>query len=285
MTTIQDSLQAIQEYNPKAHVYLRVVGEGSNQYLKAEKIGWFGRILMWFGCSSANISKIARFVHLNIDKLCSSTLIDLKDNDNALGKLAFRLNKYNKQHPKNIEFLVEKINDVYARVRFSFLKTTAIVYNKPAFIHPQMNTPVSVTLAPVLTSPPTTSQSQLLNPIPSPSNSPKLTHFVIGTPIAALPNTLSQTNGSTAIQEALKEFRENRLSIANAAYYLFKGGDKYSPCPPQNFFSYAETDLNKIKALIAKSYKFPDVLQALVSEITLDEITDFSKFATSTPPT
>lgn len=108
MNRIEKSQLAIQQCNPKDHIFLRVVGEGCNQYLKAEKIGWFGRILMWFGCSSANMCKVARFIHSNIECLCSSTIIDLKDNENAFGKLNFRLHKYSNRHPKKIAHLIGK---------------------------------------------------------------------------------------------------------------------------------------------------------------------------------
>lgn len=170
MNNIQDSLQAIQQYNPKEHVYLRVVGEGDNQYLKAEKIGWFGRILMWFGCSNANMSKVARFVHNNINKLCTAGVIDLKDNENALGKLNFKLHKYSKRHPKKIEPLVEKISLVYTRTRFALLNPHGVNTSTSTYTLPTHHlAPISLSLrnptatVPAATTSTITSHARILN--------------------------------------------------------------------------------------------------------------------------
>lgn len=62
MTTIKNTdINAILEYYPANHIYLKIVGKGDDRHLEAVKVNWLGRFWMWVGFSNASIQKIATY--------------------------------------------------------------------------------------------------------------------------------------------------------------------------------------------------------------------------------
>ncbi len=86
-------LAAIQTMNPSQHLYLEVVEQGGQQYLKCTKKSWLGRLWMWLGFSSASFSKVANYI--------------LKE------KNAFEQPQY--AHQINFEILVSKAQTYHQR--------------------------------------------------------------------------------------------------------------------------------------------------------------------------
>src|SRR5690348_1869228 len=89
MSRIENSLQAIKSYDPKGGVFLRISDSGSGQYLEAVRLSWFGRLLIWLGCSNASMEKIARFLARNIEALCRT-----EPSSFALGGLIKKVEKF-----------------------------------------------------------------------------------------------------------------------------------------------------------------------------------------------
>lgn len=115
MTNINLSLSAIQNYKTEKNIYLRVVGKGKEQRLEAVKQNWFGRLLMWLGCSSSSMSKVIKFLNFNMHSLCAVGKIDLENKGSALGKLVKKTELYDKRHPGKLNTLVNNIVTVYTQ--------------------------------------------------------------------------------------------------------------------------------------------------------------------------
>lgn len=102
MTHIDDSLQALQDFDPAAHKYLYVCGDGTNQFLEARTVGFLGRIWQWIciklGCSNASLAKVAAYVAKNAAQLMPPLSSDAAACDRLLDKLV----KYDKNHPNQI---------------------------------------------------------------------------------------------------------------------------------------------------------------------------------------
>jgi len=110
---IDKSLQAIQLCtNPKKDLmYLKVIGEGSNQYLTLEKISWFGRILIKLGIHCLTnffFKKVADYVNSNISHLCQHAKYPYQID--GLSRLAGRIEKFNNRNSKKLQSTVIKIN-------------------------------------------------------------------------------------------------------------------------------------------------------------------------------
>lgn len=117
LQAINDSIRAIQDCNPKDHKYLKVVGSGAGQHLEVVQKNWFGRLLMWLGCTNACMKKVIHFVGGHISTL---TLAAGKNDDAKLKLIALvgKITKYNDKHgkPKKFASVVDHIKKVSARL-------------------------------------------------------------------------------------------------------------------------------------------------------------------------
>lgn len=269
MNNIHDSLQAIQQYNPKDNVYLRVIGEGSNQYLKAEKIGWFGRILMWFGCSSASFGKVARFMYINIENLCSAGVIDLRKHDNALAKLVQRVTKYDSAHPARIKHEAAIIS---AQFKFAVVEAqnNNISINQanasnPAFSN-STNSVVSYT--------PSLNVAATRKAPPTKTSAPM-------TPTQAVPMTPQAVSISPErIEECINEYEKVSDDISIVVSYLInKSWNKGVQEPTPAEFTLAAEGLKKVKELIQECSKDNKALTALFNAMTPKEIKNLLLFS------
>lgn len=140
MNNIENSVLAIKQSCPKSGIYLRVVGKGNDQCLQAVKINWFGRLLMWLGCSNASMAKVAKFLHQNIGALTNSKLLDVQDEQNPLGKLLARAKKFDQNHPAKISHLIGKITSTYTSARSQSQQTQVTSSNTPSTPPPAVAT-------------------------------------------------------------------------------------------------------------------------------------------------
>lgn len=153
MNNLSLNVTAIQKFNTREGIFLRVMGEGTNQYLKAEKISWFGRILMWFGCSTASMRKVACFLYKHIHTLSHEGSFDLNDPKNSLGNLVQRVQKYDQSHPSRIQYYACTITSAYNDARIAQKRISTI--STPLTSQPA-NTPVSQPATTPLVSNPST---------------------------------------------------------------------------------------------------------------------------------
>lgn len=115
MNRIEASILALQNYKPEQGVYLRVVGKGTSQRLEAVKMNWFGRLLMWCGCSNASMKKLANFVYQNISELTAKA--QSGNQVEHLGKLIDRVKKYARNHPSKIGSQIHHIETTFAQYK------------------------------------------------------------------------------------------------------------------------------------------------------------------------
>lgn len=114
---MNESIAAIEHYNPKTNIYLKVVGDGPNEHLEAVKICWLGRILMWLGWTSASMKKVANYIACNMDGLCKTWFEQaqkISKSQSSFGDLVSRVSRYDKKHPKYITGLTLHIVKTYA---------------------------------------------------------------------------------------------------------------------------------------------------------------------------
>lgn len=113
MVDIETSIEAIQNYNPREGLYLKVIGSGSEQHLEAIRINWFGRLLMWLGFTTACMTKVAQFVEKHLQAICKAGQIDLRDPKNPLRQLVNRILIYNDTHKNKLDRTANNIVDIY----------------------------------------------------------------------------------------------------------------------------------------------------------------------------
>lgn len=296
MDNLLISLIAIKNYNPKDGVYLRVMGEGNNQYLKAEKINWLGRILMWFGCSTASMRKVACYLYKNIHAITQTRTFNLNDQENALGKLIGRIQKYDQSHPSRIQYYTCTITSAYNEARFTkkhkpIARTPAIsqsVITKPSD-PPGTNIIAQTPPQTIISTPPlakTAAPQTIAPPPPMASQTPSV---ITQAPTQAPPAIaqISAVAHSLQPQDYVEKYNAQRHFINNAGNFLLTNKGNNNPSDPFTPADAAKSlkAMETVQKLIEDSSKDPMALQALISEISLTEIEYYSYFALHTPYT
>lgn len=183
MLNIDLSLSAIQTYKAEKGIYLRVVGKGENQHLEAVKQNWFGRLLMWLGCSSASMAKVIKFLDLNMHALCSAGRLDLQKDGNALEKLTKRTVAYSQHHRGKLSDSVKNITAVYAQ--YNTLQNPVVEPLQPVATLPVKSEP-ALSTAVVVNNP---------SPPPAPLPSPKkITQPPVNLPVSPVQITQPSVN-------------------------------------------------------------------------------------------
>lgn len=276
MKNIQSSLLAIQQYNPKDHVYLRVVGEGNNQYLKAEKISWFGRILMWFGCTSANMGKVAKFIHSNIDTFCKAGIIDLKNKDNALAGLIKRISKYALGHPKRIKHEAIAIQNIYTRAVINALQP----YTPPPAA--PLNTNALVTLNPT----PVTTVATPLAAFTNATTLSTIATLKTNATVVLNPNPVTSVATPPAVVPPIPLAGQKCIAKLNRAYSDIAKVEDYmlgrlSDAPTKAEIANAASAMKNIKELLEENGENKKVLKTLIAAMSLPMIETLIRFPCS----
>ena len=94
---IEDS-EALKAYKEGKNVYLKVVGKGENQHLKAEKKGFLGRL--WIRLRGENSSYSLYKISLYVSKNIGDTSFKINPDDIlSLENLRKKVNLYAEKHP------------------------------------------------------------------------------------------------------------------------------------------------------------------------------------------
>lgn len=274
MNRIEDSVRAIQNFQQVKGRFLRVVGQGSSQHLEAVNLNWFGRLLMWLGCSNASMVKVAKFVAQHIDAFCSSKNANIQNDKNAFGHLIVKMQKFDKRHPHKITSLIQKIGLVYGQHR---LVAPISLPTVPA-------APISgakLSLAPVNEAPKGASSGLVAilspgtTPLPSPTNSAPPSPLLPSSPplsplppvpiLPLLPVALPPPPPvDPGIQEAVDKFNAVRGHIGKVKG-LLQG--KCNDDVPN-----ALLEMNAVRALLRGCENYPERFAAVIKEMTPDEI-------------
>lgn len=156
-STIEKSLQAINAYNPKAGIYLKVVGNGVKQHLVTVKVNWFGRLLMWLGCGNFCFKKTIAYVEANATLLFQAGKDSHKE---AFKRLTKRIIRYDVRHGYKQIYLINQIKKAWVTV-FHPAKTSVLATetNVPVIASPKK---VEVP-APPASSPPVVKSADIAN--------------------------------------------------------------------------------------------------------------------------